>query len=175
MVRVDRLCLSAYVLLAQMRRYPRMRHKVFKQFLSLVLTLAWNVTKLGIVGLKMGIVEDLQNFADEMAAAYSICDAAACAEMFTEDGELHSAFGPPAIGRAAIEALHRDWAAEPSQKSMTVASVGQSGDMAWALLRFSEESVTGDGTSLCVFERADKGEWLIKMCCLHGDDVSTDA
>jgi len=148
---------------------------MYKRFFSLMLTLAWSGTKLEIVELNMGIVEDLQNFADEMAAAYSICDAVACAQMFTDDGELHSPFGRPAIGRAAIEALHRDWAAEPSQKSMTVASAGHSGNLAWALLHFSEGSVTGDGTSLCVFERAGKGEWLIKMCSLHGDDVSTDA
>ncbi len=38
----------------------------------------------------MSIRDELQDFFDAMAAAYVAGDLAACAAMFTSDGELHS-------------------------------------------------------------------------------------
>jgi len=110
---------------------------------------------------------------NEMAKAYSVCDAKACAAMFTETGGLHSPYVPPARGRAEIEARHRDWAAEPSQKKLVVVNAAQSGRMAWALVRYSEGAVTGNGTSLSIFEQQDDGSWQISLCCLHGDGEGT--
>jgi len=56
----------------------------------------------------MTIHDELQRCMNEMAKAYSVCDAKACAAMFTETGGLHSPYVPPARGRAEIEARHRD-------------------------------------------------------------------
>lgn len=117
----------------------------------------------------MALYEQLQKYLDQMAAAYSAGDAKACAEMFTAQGELHSPYGPAAVGRAAIEALHRDWTAEPSKKKFDLVKAKKSGTMAWALVRFSEGAVTGTGTSLLILEQQDSGAWLTQICCLHGD------
>lgn len=113
--------------------------------------------------------DEIQNVLDEMARAYSAGNAKACAELFTENAQLHSPFGPPAVGRQAIEALHDDWVSEPSAKAFRILDHGSHGPLGWCLCRFSEGDVTGDGTSLLILEQATSGRWLIRTCCLHGD------
>jgi len=44
-----------------------------------------------------------------------------------------------------------------------VVDAGVSGDLAWCLVTFSEGEVTGDGTSLSIFERQSDGDWLIRL------------
>ncbi|MFK7745374.1 MAG: nuclear transport factor 2 family protein [Roseobacter sp.] len=112
---------------------------------------------------------DIQAFLDRMARAYCAQDAQACAALFTENAQVHSPFGAPAVGRAAIEALHRDWVSEPSAKAFLILDHGSADTLAWCLCRFSEGDKTGDGTSLLVMEQQPDGAWLIRSCCLHGD------
>ncbi len=90
--------------------------------------------------------------------------------MFALNGNLYSPYAPPARGRAAIEALHKDWTEGGGNgKKLTVIDAGGSGDMAWCLASFSEGHVTGEGTSLMIFERPAK-EWLIRVCSLNSND-----
>jgi len=113
--------------------------------------------------------DEMQAFLNRMAAAYVAGDAKACAEMFSENAQLHSPFGPPAIGRAAIETLHVEWTAEPGSKRFTILDCGSGETLAWCLCRFSEGDVGDDGISLIVLERGPAGDWLVRSCCLHGD------
>jgi ketosteroid isomerase-like protein len=95
--------------------------------------------------------------------------------VFTPDGELYSPYAPPARGRAAIEALHRIWTLDGgSGKRLTIVHAGSSGDLAWCLASFSEGQVTGDGTSLNIFERQADGSWHIRMCSLNGSEPQPD-
>ena len=112
--------------------------------------------------------EGIQELLDRMARAYVQSDAKACADMFTDTAQLHSPFGPPARGRAEIEALHLEWTAEPSDKRFNILDYGSSADLAWCLCRFSEGDLAGNGTSLIVLDRQSSGNWLIRSCCLHG-------
>ena len=114
--------------------------------------------------------EELQKYLDRMAAAYSAGDAKACANLFTEDAQLHSSFAPPAIGRAAIEALHEDWVAEPSAKSFVLVDHGSTGNIAWCVCRFSEGHEAGNGTSQLILESQTNGAWLARSSGLFGDD-----
>lgn len=113
--------------------------------------------------------DEMQALLDRMASAYSAGDAKACAAIFSEDAQLHSPFGAPAIGRQAIETLHVEWTAEPGNKTFKILDWGSGESIAWCLCRFSEGDVTGDGTSLIVLERGSAGDWLVRSCCLHGD------
>ncbi len=123
----------------------------------------------------MPIRNDLQNLFNTYAAAYRAGDATACAAMFVLNGELHSPYAPPARGRAAIETLHRIWTQDAgSDKKLTVIDAGSSGDLAWCLATYSEGQVTGDGTSLNIFERQAEGNWLIRICSLNSNDPPTD-
>ena len=113
--------------------------------------------------------DDLQSLLDEMARAYASGNAAACAAMFAPDAQLHSPFGPPAVGHAEIKSLHEAWTAEARGKSFRVLDYGSSENLAWCLCRFTEGDGTEEGTSLFVLEKDDRGRWLIRSCCLHGD------
>jgi len=115
----------------------------------------------------MSIRDELQAAFDAMAAAYVAGDAAACAAMFTAGGQLHSPYAPPARGRAELEALHRDWTEGATEKRFRVIDAGGTGDLAWALARFSEGESADGGTSLGIFERAPDGRWLIRACSLN--------
>ena len=114
--------------------------------------------------------DDIQTLLDQMATAYRAGDADACAAMFTQDAQLHSPFGPPAVGRDAIRDVHAEWTSEPNTKSFAIIDHGSTIDMAWCLARFSEGDVTGDGTSLVVFAKQQSGLWLIRACCLYEGD-----
>lgn len=115
----------------------------------------------------MSIRDELQAFFDGMAAAYVAGDASACAAMFAVNGQLHSPYAPPARGRAEIEELHRAWTSDASVKAFRVLDAGRSGDIAWAIARYSEGDGTDEGTSLGVFERSPDGRWLIRACSLN--------
>jgi ketosteroid isomerase-like protein len=119
----------------------------------------------------MSFKDELQKFMNEMAMYYSAGDAAACARMFTLNGELFSPYSPTAHCRDEIEELHRVWTDGVSNKKLTVVDAGGSGDLAWCLAIFSEGEVTVEGTSFCVFERQPDGSWLIRICSLNGVDT----
>jgi ketosteroid isomerase-like protein len=114
----------------------------------------------------MTIGDEIQIVLNAYVAAYRAADAEGCAAIFTEDAQLLSPYAPPAIGRAAIAALHADWVQDGAAKTLTVEKAGSSGDLAWCLARFAEGAETGDGTTLAVLERHGDG-WLIRMCSLN--------
>lgn len=115
----------------------------------------------------LGLRHELQAVLDNMARVYGAQDAAACAAMFTESASLYSPYAPPTHGRAAIEALHRVWTAEPSAKRFEIVDVGGGDELAWALAQYSEGAATADGTTLVVFERSPASGWLIRICSLN--------
>jgi ketosteroid isomerase-like protein len=102
-----------------------------------------------------------------MAVSYSAGDALSCAAMFTSDAELISPYAPTARGRSEIEELHRVWTEGVGNKKLVVIDAGGYGDVAWCLANFSEGEVTGERTSLCVFERQHDGNLLIRICSLN--------
>lgn len=104
-----------------------------------------------------------------MTAAYRAGDAAACAKMWTESAAIYSPFGPPLTGRAEIEAAHRDWTAggAGADKVLEVQAASADGDMAWCLVRYSEEGESG--VSLNILERQADGTWLIRLTSLNSD------
>lgn len=104
-----------------------------------------------------------------MTTAYRAADAAACASMWTENGAIYSPFGPPLMGRAAIEAAHREWTAGGAgeDKILQVVDVAADGGMAWCLVRYAEPGESG--TSLNVLERQADGTWLIRLTSLNAD------
>ena len=114
----------------------------------------------------MSIRDDLQSLFNIYVAAYQAGDAAACAAIFALNGELYSPYAPPALGRAAIEALHKVWTQEGGGKELIIIDAGCSGDLASCLATFSEAQVTGTGTS----QRHADGEWLIRVCSLNSSD-----
>ncbi len=116
--------------------------------------------------------EDLQRVFDAYVTAYRAGDAAGCAACFLPLAEMYSPYAPPALGRASIEAVHRDWVGDDggADKTMTIAKVGGIGDLAWCLARYSEAAGAYGGTSLSVLERQGDGTWLIRMCSLNADE-----
>jgi len=114
-------------------------------------------------------VVEAQALMDRMSDAYRAGDAAACARLFTTDAALFSPYAAAARGRNAIEALHREWTATPNSKRLTVIDAGSSGDLGWCLAAYSEEYVTGNGSSHCTLVRQADGNWLIRLCSLNSD------
>ena len=110
---------------------------------------------------------DFQKLFDGYAASYRAGDAAGCASCFVPAAELFSPYGPPAIGRAAIEAIHREWVKEGAEnKTLVVLSAGTSEDIGWCTAQYNE-GATGKGTSLNVLQRQRDGSWLITHCSLN--------
>ena len=80
---------------------------------------------------------------------------------------MHSPFGPPAVGRQAIEDTHAEWVSEGADnKQITVSSAEKDGDLGWCIAQF-REGTTGEGTSLNVLARQSDGRWLITYCSLN--------
>jgi ketosteroid isomerase-like protein len=115
----------------------------------------------------MKLQDELQAALDEMARVYVEGDVVACAALFTANATLHSPYAPPARGRAEIEARHRVWTEGATAKRFEILDHGGSGDVAWALARFSEGEVTWEGTTLAVFERSVDAGWLVRACSLN--------
>ncbi len=106
-----------------------------------------------------------------MTAAYRAGDASVCAGMFTADAQLYSPYAPPAIGREAIEALHREWTqGGVPDKELRVLQAGGSGETTWTLSSYSEDGGKTRGTSLCVWQREGDGHWRIRICSLNSDE-----
>lgn len=117
----------------------------------------------------MTLFKELQAVMTKMAAAYAARDATGCAALFVEDRVLYSPYAEPARGRAEIEVLHVLWTAHATTKQIDVRDCGGDGNTAWALSAYTEGTPDTTGTSLCVFERTITGDWLIRVCALHGD------
>ena len=112
------------------------------------------------------LLEELQAMGDDYAAAYRNGDAAGCAAVFTDDGVLYSAFAPPAMGRAAIAALHVEWTVAGEGKTLTVVDANGSGDVAFARADFAEGRGPSEGHALWACTRAPGGPWRIRFCSL---------
>lgn len=111
---------------------------------------------------------ELQATLDLYVNAYRAGDAHGSAAVFLPHAKMMSPFGPTACGRAEIEAQHVEWVSGGGEnKRLEIVEFGGSGDVAWALATFSEGSATGEGTSLCVFERQPDSSWLLRMCSLN--------
>lgn len=111
--------------------------------------------------------QDFQALFNTYATRYRAADASGCAVLFSPGAELFSPYGPPAVGRDAIEAAHLEWFDEAAQtKRIKVVSAGSSGDLGWCLAHYSEGE-QGRGSSLNVLERQASGNWLILRCSLN--------
>ncbi len=114
----------------------------------------------------MALRKELQGLCNAYVAAYRAGDATGCAASFTENAVMQSIFAPPALGRSAIAATHRDWVRDGADKTLTVLDAGGSGDVAWFLAEFAEGEATGVGITLAVCERRPGGPWQIRACSL---------
>lgn len=114
----------------------------------------------------MTLRQDLQAMADAYVAAYRVGDAAGCTAVFTEDAVLYSAFAPPALGQAAIAALHAEWTVGGEEKTLTVVDADGSGDVAFARADFAEGRGTSEGHALWACVRVPGGPWRVRFCSL---------
>ena len=115
----------------------------------------------------MSCKTDFQKLFDGYAASYRAGDAAGCASCFVPAAELFSPYGPPAIGRSAIQAIHKEWVKDGAEdKTIVVVNAGSSEDVGWCTAHYSE-GATGNGTSLNVLQRQKDGSWLITHCSLN--------
>ncbi len=117
----------------------------------------------------MGIKTEAQNLFDRYQSVYRQADAKGCAAAFTSDARLFSPFGT-ALGRQAIEHLHGEWLEEGGEsKTLVVLDAGQSGDLGWCLVEFSDDDLSEQGKSLNILQRQADGGWLIQICSLNED------
>lgn len=108
-----------------------------------------------------------QNLLDEYVSQYRAGNAAGCAACYAVDAELYSPFGPPAIGRDSIAAMHMEWVKENAQsKQIEVLNSGHIGDLGWCTANFHEGSEES-GISLNVLARQPDGRWLITHTSLN--------
>lgn len=115
----------------------------------------------------MDFKESCQNLLDDYVACYRAGDSLGCASVYSPVAELYSPFGPPALGRSAIEAAHKEWVEEDSEdKKIKALSAGCSCDLWWCIAHYSE-GTTG-GTSMNVLERQSNGHWVITHSSLNG-------
>lgn len=108
-----------------------------------------------------------QNLFDHYVACYRAKDASGCASIYSPDAELYSPFGPPSIGRAAIQATHEQWVQEDGEdKQITVTSAGCSESLGWCVANFSEGGAV-EGLSVNILARQPGGSWLVTHCSLN--------
>ena len=118
-------------------------------------------------GMTMNFQDECQQLLDQYVSYYRQGDAAGCASVYVLDAELYSPFGPPALGRQAIEAIHKEWLEEGAEnKQITVSSAGVRDDLGWCIARFSE-GTTGSGSSMNILARQPDGSWAITHCSLN--------
>jgi ketosteroid isomerase-like protein len=122
---------------------------------------------LNSLGNAMNFREECQQLLDQYVSYYREGDAAGCASVYSLEAELYSPFGPPAIGRQAIEATHKEWVEDGAEnKQITVISAGYSDDLGWCIARFSE-GTTGSGSSMNILARQPDRSWAITHCSLN--------
>jgi ketosteroid isomerase-like protein len=110
---------------------------------------------------------EFQKLFDGYVTSYREGDAAGCASCFVPAAELFSPYGPPTIGRSAIQAIHQEWVKEGAEdKTIVVVNAGASQDIGWCTAHYSE-GATGNGTSLNILQRQRNGSWLITHCSLN--------
>jgi len=116
----------------------------------------------------MSFKQNCQRLYDHYVTCYQNGDAKGCASIFAAHAEMYSPFGPPAIGRQAIEDVHAEWVAEKGaqNKQVNVLSANREGDLGWCVGEFSE-GMTGEGVSLNILARQSDGRWLITHCSLN--------
>ena len=111
--------------------------------------------------------EECQRLLDRYVSSYCEGDAEGCAAIYARNAEMYSPFGPPAVGRQAIEDTHAEWVAEGAEnKRIEVVIAESSGDLGWCLAKFSE-GTTGEGISLNILARQSDGRWLITRSSLN--------
>ena len=115
----------------------------------------------------MNFQEECQQLLDHYVFCYRKGDAAGCASIYVLEAELYSPFGAPAIGRQAIEAMHKEWVEEIAEdKEIIVLSAGGNDELGWCVARFSE-GTTGSGFSMNILARQPDGHWAITHCSLN--------
>lgn len=115
----------------------------------------------------MSFKQECEELLSQYVSSYQQGDAKGCAAVYAKNAEMFSPFGPPAIGRQAIEDAHADWVAKGADsKQIIVMSASREGDLGWCVAEFSEGS-TGQGVSLNVLARQPDGNWLITHCSLN--------
>ncbi|SIT13532.1 Ketosteroid isomerase homolog [Roseivivax lentus] len=111
--------------------------------------------------------EECQKPLDRYVSSYREGDAKGCAAIYAQHAEMYSPFGPPAVGRQAIEDTHAEWVAEGAEnKTIEVVIAERSGDLGWCLAKFGE-GTTGEGISLNILARQSDGGWLITRSSLN--------
>lgn len=111
--------------------------------------------------------EECQRLLDRYVFSYCEGDAEGCAAIYARNAEMYSPFGPPAVGRQAIEDTHAEWVADGAEdKKIVVLNAERSGDLGWCLAKFSE-GATGEGISLNILARQSDGRWLITRSSLN--------
>lgn len=121
----------------------------------------------------MSLADEIREMLDGYVAAYLAGDAERCTDAFLDDALLSSHVRPPARGREAIAAVHREWLAVPSRdKAISLVTVGGDARHAWAIARYADTMSDGGvdrGLALLVFER-QRGAWRIRACSLSLDE-----
>jgi ketosteroid isomerase-like protein len=116
---------------------------------------------------KMDLQKEYRQLIDRYVSYYREGDAAGCASVYSLEAELYSPFGPPGIGRQAIEAIHTEWVEDGAEdKQINILSAGHSDDLGWCIGRFSE-GTTGSGYSMNILARQPDGSWAITHCSLN--------
>lgn len=107
--------------------------------------------------------ERIQELVARYLAAYAAQDAAGCAALYDEVGVILSPWAPPVHGPARIARTHETWFADgETNKTMEIADLVVSGDIAVCLLHFAADMPGGDrveGTSLNSLKRQADGGW----------------
>jgi ketosteroid isomerase-like protein len=123
----------------------------------------------------MAIADELQALLDHWLACYARGDIEGAVACFAPDGAIHSPYGPPAVGHAALMRLHASWLADDeTDKRIVVREARGSGDVAYCVADYSTESGTPDGrriretgTVLNVAVRDGSGAWTLQISSLN--------
>lgn len=109
--------------------------------------------------------------------AFRRLDAADCAALYADDGLIISPYGPPARGRAEIQATHQSWFDEgETNKCLTLLDASSDGGLGYCVLAYAGDYaqsdgsyVTHSGTSVNVLRRLADGTWKIHISSLNAD------
>lgn len=123
--------------------------------------------------------DDIDRLITSLLYALKLHDAAACAALFTANGQILSPYGPLAEGTAEIAATHQAWFDEgETNKRLTLLEAGTSGDLGYCLLAWAGDYPQPDGScksyrgrSLNVLRRSADGSWRIHLSSLNADQA----